>query len=158
MSKMLDEVRKDTPEDAEVIDRLAEAKVFFYDGPGVILPSGRRVTGEGMRALVAEAGLALQWADHHRVAPYTRHLTLLSRTGWGVTITDADTGKPILTCLSAVIKADVKSPITADLTMFVDADGQPLLAGEPVPDGDEFRVGTFTFLVAEMRVKADEHL
>jgi hypothetical protein len=53
---MLDEIRKNTPEDAKMIDQLANSGVFFYDGPGVILPSGRRVTGEGMRALLAEAG------------------------------------------------------------------------------------------------------
>jgi hypothetical protein len=63
---MLDEIRKNTPEDAAVIDRLAEARVFFYDGNGVILPSGRRVSGEGMRALVAEAGYDLLGKDSAR--------------------------------------------------------------------------------------------
>jgi hypothetical protein len=53
---MLDDIRRETPGDAIVIHTLANLRVFFYDGPGVILPSGRRVTGHDMRALVAEAG------------------------------------------------------------------------------------------------------
>lgn len=73
---MLDEIRKNTPGDAEVIDHLAEARVFFYDGNGVILPSGRRVTGEGMRALVAEAGYNPLGRDGERNDP-------LSPKYWG---------------------------------------------------------------------------
>jgi hypothetical protein len=52
----LDEIRAVSPEDAEVIEAAARGKLFFFDGPGVILPSGRRCTGERMRGLVAEAG------------------------------------------------------------------------------------------------------
>jgi hypothetical protein len=53
---MLDDIRREAPEDFIVITSIASLRVFFYDGPGVILPSGRRVTGDVMRALVAEAG------------------------------------------------------------------------------------------------------
>lgn len=52
----LDELRKLSPEDAEVVDLAAEKRMFFYDGPGVIFASGRRASGEQMRAWVAEAG------------------------------------------------------------------------------------------------------
>lgn len=45
-----------TLEDQDIIERLAGARTYFYDGPGVILPSGRKYSGEEMRALVAEAG------------------------------------------------------------------------------------------------------
>jgi hypothetical protein len=53
---MLDDIRRETPEDFIVITSLANLRIFFYDGPGVILPSGRRVNGRDMRALVAMAG------------------------------------------------------------------------------------------------------
>jgi hypothetical protein len=66
---MLDDIRSTAPGDAEVIDRLAEARVFFYDGPGVILPSGRRVSGEEMRGLVAEAGYVPLARDGERNDP-----------------------------------------------------------------------------------------
>lgn len=52
----LDEIRRNTPEDAEAIEAAARGRMFFYDGAGVILPSGRRCTGTEMRVLVAEAG------------------------------------------------------------------------------------------------------
>jgi hypothetical protein len=52
----LDELRRDSPKDAAVIEACAAGGMFFYDGAGVILPSGRRCTGAEMRALVAEAG------------------------------------------------------------------------------------------------------
>lgn len=52
----LERIRHTSPEDALIIDQLALAKVFFYDGSGVIMPSGRRITGEQMRLLVAAAG------------------------------------------------------------------------------------------------------
>jgi hypothetical protein len=55
VSATLDEIRRTAPGDAEAIEAAARAEMYFFDGPGVILPSGRRCTGEEMRALVAEA-------------------------------------------------------------------------------------------------------
>jgi hypothetical protein len=52
----LEEIRRYMPEDAAVIEGCARCRLFFYDGPGVILPSGRHATGEEMRSLVAQAG------------------------------------------------------------------------------------------------------
>jgi hypothetical protein len=52
----LDDIKTYTPKDWEAIEACAKLGVFFYDGPGVILPSGRRCTGEVMRALITEAG------------------------------------------------------------------------------------------------------
>lgn len=68
---MLDEIRQNTPEDAAIIEQLAAARVFFYDGPGVILPSGRRVNGDGMRSLVAEAGYNPLGRDGERNDPFS---------------------------------------------------------------------------------------
>ena len=52
----LKKIRSYTPEDADIIDFCAQAKMFFYDGPGVIMPSGRRLNGRQMRLLVSAAG------------------------------------------------------------------------------------------------------
>lgn len=73
--------------------------------------------------------------------------------GQCVRVTDAVTGKPITTCTDMVVHADITALVTADLTLFTDADGEPLLEGEPVMDGREIRTGTFPFVVAEMRVR-----
>jgi hypothetical protein len=77
--------------------------------------------------------------------------------GWKVVITDALTGKPVTTCSRAdvVVHADVNDLVTADLTLFADGDGQPLLDGKPVEKDGKFLTGVFPFLVAEMRVQAD---
>jgi hypothetical protein len=65
----LDEIRRCTPEDAAIIDALAEARTFFYDGPGVILPSGRQMDGKGMRTLIKEAGYDPLTRDGERNDP-----------------------------------------------------------------------------------------
>jgi hypothetical protein len=56
MVEYLAKIRVTCPEDAKVIDELAKAKCFFYEGPGVIMPSGRRLKGNQMRLLIAAAG------------------------------------------------------------------------------------------------------
>ena len=74
--------------------------------------------------------------------------------GRGVKISDAVTGKLITTCTHAdiTVHADANALVTADLTLFADADGEPLLDGTPEVDGEEIRTATFPFLVSEMRV------
>ncbi len=74
-------------------------------------------------------------------------------SGWGVTITDAVSGKMITTCTDITVRADVEALVTADLELFTGKDGEPLFDGEPVPDGDGFRTGVFPFAVSEMRVR-----
>lgn len=52
------------------------------------------------------------------------------------------------------VKVNPSQCVTAELTMFADDDGCPVLGGNTVyPDGDGgFKTGTFRFLVAELRV------
>lgn len=88
---------------------------------------------------------------------------------WGVTISDADTGEPILTAfkLSIVLGTDTaykEAAIEADVTALVDENGN-LLGNEPgsidraargdAPDEPEWRTKVFRYLVAEMRVAQD---
>lgn len=75
--------------------------------------------------------------------------------GWPVVITDAATGKPVRTCSRAdiTVHVDVNRLVTADLTLFADAAGEPILDGQPVLDGKETRTGVFPFLVAGMKVR-----
>lgn len=74
--------------------------------------------------------------------------------GHRVSIFDAVTGKQITTCSAAdiTVHADANALVTADLTLFAGAEGEPLLDGMPEVDGEEIRTATFPFLVAEMRV------
>ena|SRR5579872_846627 len=83
---------------------------------------------------------------------------------WKVALIDAASGDRILTAERVVIRADASSFVTAELTMFADDEGRPVLFPEASPDNragpvkvylDEHgkvRTGTFPFLVAEMRV------
>ena len=93
--------------------------------------------------------------------------------GWGCSVFDAETGKPVVTVEKIIIPAVTATAtdvITCDLTMFANPDGKPLLELERVPDphgrpghagygriytdGEgKIRTGTFTFPVAEMRVR-----
>jgi len=91
--------------------------------------------------------IAIEWPPPNGASPYS------SMPGCLVSVTDALTGKPIMTCTKIIVHADAGALVTADLTMFADADGEPLLDGEPVIDGDGFRTGVFPFLVSEMRVR-----
>lgn len=75
-----------------------------------------------------------------------------------VSVYDAFTGgetgpKPITTVSEISLRVSMDEIVTADLTMFADEAGDPILDGQPVLDGDEIRIGVFPFLVAEMRVR-----
>lgn len=69
---------------------------------------------------------------------------------------DADSGDPIVTITDLTVHVDLYAPVVAEVAMFADADGKPLLGAHamPVPDADgkAYRTGTFRWLVAEMRV------
>ena len=73
--------------------------------------------------------------------------------GWGVKVTDAATGKLITTCSHVAVHADAGALVTADLTLFADEDGEPVLEGEPVLRDGEALTGAFPFVVSEMRVR-----
>lgn len=94
--------------------------------------------------------LIIEWPAPRVASPYN------AMPGWGVTITDAVSGKVITTCTDAdiVIHAGATGLVTADLNLFADEDGEPIFDGRPVPEGDGFRAGVFPFLVGEMRVRS----
>jgi hypothetical protein len=93
--------------------------------------------------------------------------------GWGCSIFDAVTGRQISTVEKLAIPAvtaDAQGWVIADLVMFADDKGMPLLFPERIPDpqgrpghiGSEriclddegkVRTGVFAFIVAEMRVR-----
>lgn len=89
--------------------------------------------------------------------------------GWKTAIFDALNGKPITTVSKIEIHVPANGLVTADLTMFTDRDGKPLMELERRPkpgggwaqvvhlrDGDMSKgiaTGTFPFLVSEMRVR-----
>lgn len=69
---------------------------------------------------------------------------------------DEPHGKMITTVSSAdiVIHARAEDLVTADLTMFADEDGKPVFGGKPHIRDGEVITATFTFLVADMRVRS----
>ena len=80
--------------------------------------------------------------------------------GWGCSIFDAETGEQIMTATRLKVPSvtvDAQDVITADLTMLADENGMPVLGKVPQfidVKGGEIPSGTFPFLVAEMRVRA----
>jgi len=77
---------------------------------------------------------------------------------WAVSLADAATGEAITTVtgFTTRIHAVAGDVVWAEVTMFADGDGRPLLSGRPVlaplADRDAVKTGTFAFLVTEMRV------
>ena len=91
--------------------------------------------------------IAIEWPPPTRPGPYG------AMTGHNVAVTDLLTGKPV-TCTDIRVHADPERLVTADLTLFADADGEPVLDGEPVAGDVGFLTGTFPFLVGEMRIRS----
>lgn len=75
---------------------------------------------------------------------------------WKVAVYDATDGASITTASEITVRASADGWVTADLTMLADPDGMPVLSGSTVYPDDEgrARTGTFSFLVAEMRVRS----
>lgn len=73
--------------------------------------------------------------------------------GWRVTPYDGD--GPVLTVQRLTIHASADGLVWAELAMFADRDGNPILHGKPVilEDGIQVLTGTFRFLVTSMRVR-----
>jgi hypothetical protein len=95
--------------------------------------------------------LIIEWPRRREAAPGFAHVM----PGWKVSLTDAITGEQITTATAVEIHADAQNIVTAELTMFCDLDGKPVYGGSTFwPDDDgKPRTGTFSFLVAEMRVR-----
>lgn len=91
--------------------------------------------------------IAIEWPAPVGATPYS------AVSGRAVAIADAVTGKPVTTCSRLTVRADVAEIVTADLILFADADGNPILDGVPVLGDDEILTGTFPFVVSEMRVR-----
>lgn len=73
--------------------------------------------------------------------------------GSRIVITDALSGKQIKTCSRLTVNADAAMLVTAELTLPVDEDGEPILDGTPVLRDGEILTATFPFTVSEMRVR-----
>lgn len=85
--------------------------------------------------------------------------------GWSMRLRDAETSKPIPTVTQFTLHADAQDILWADLTMFMDGEGNPILNGDtevPLfanPDGTtEPKVGNFLFLVVGVEVAPLEHV
>ena len=76
--------------------------------------------------------------------------------GWGISITDAETGEPVNTVnkMAVTLLADAEDIIRADLTMFADEDGSPVTSASRayLKDG-EVIMRPFRAIVSEMRVR-----
>lgn len=75
-----------------------------------------------------------------------------------VTLSDAETGEPILTGTELYVYAKIGHFVIAELVTFADADGYPILDGQidrvSIADDGTFATATTWWRVAEMRVGA----
>lgn len=71
--------------------------------------------------------------------------------GWAISLADAVTGEPIqtVTAFSVVLHAEAGDLVWAECEMFATLDGKPAYEA---PEMGPPLLGTFPFLVAEMRV------
>lgn len=80
-----------------------------------------------------------------------------------MSVHDYDTGEQINTVTGLRINLGGTNwnsePITADLTMLINGNGNPLGSGEQVTfdDNKKVRTGAFRYEVVEMRVQAPKH-
>lgn len=149
VSRAYDRFAEASPEDlrglpaaiADGILGLQEA-VSILVGPVLPPPAGTREESP-YRGVIS-----IEWPPPG-ASPYS------SMLGSTVSVFDAATGKQITTCseFDITVHADAAARVTAELTLFAGADGEPLLGGMPEPDGDEIRTGAFVFAVHEMRVR-----
>ena len=88
---------------------------------------------------------------------------------WKIAVYDALSGSQITTVTRIELHATASDMVTADVTMFADADGQPLYQLEKAQHPEtgrwhekiylrngDINKGTFPFLVAEMRVRQSQ--
>jgi hypothetical protein len=69
--------------------------------------------------------------------------------------TGAEPGPKLITTVSEIsLRVTMGEFVTADLTMFADADGNPVYDGKPHIRDGEIVTGTFPFIVSEMRVRS----
>ena len=95
-----------------------------------------------------EGVIALRW----RLRPGAgRHAMPL--LGALVVVTDTQTGADITTATDVQIHAPIDGMVTADLTMFTDAEGHPIGNDGKVCLGEDGKplTGVFRFMVAEMQ-------
>lgn len=113
--------------------------------------------------------IALEWIAHasadlyaplpYAVKPWEEPCAM----PWAaLSVLDVVTGKPIAACLGIVVRAGAAAPggvhggVTAELTLWADADGGPVLDHELLPQGPELEdvpTGAFLFGIAGMRVR-----
>lgn len=97
--------------------------------------------------------VVLEWPAPVKTLTFPRAMVT-----WKVTIYNATDGAFINTVEAFTIRADAKEWVIADMTMLADPDGLPVLNADArgiFPDGNGgFLKGTFSFLVAEMRVRS----
>lgn len=97
-----------------------------------------------MNVTVTDGSVVIRW-------PPGRDGAILA---WMTAIEDAETGKPITTCVRGIIRFAADDLVRADLELFCTADGEPITDGAPVlGDDGEPLTAVFRFRVARMEVQ-----
>lgn len=122
--------------------------VAILAGPVLMPPAGNREEPSCPRGAVI-----IEW-------PEPAPLGVGAISARMVTVYDAFTGgdpgpKPITTVSAITVRVTMDEIVTADLTMFADEHGEPILDGQPLVRDGEILTGVFPFLVSEMRVKGE---
>ena len=126
-------------------------------------PAGIEATDQPGPGVTYQGVIAIEWP------PPRPGYECAPMPGWKIAVYDALSGSQITTVTRIELHASASDVVAADVTMFTDADGQPLYQLEKAQhpetgrwsekiylrDGDinkGISEGTFPFLVAEMRV------